>query len=473
MKRAIVALALLAVALAAASAHAAFHLFRIDPVYSNASGTVQYVVMREATGSNGENFWAGNRLETTAMDGTKQQFTFQTNLPSSQTASRSVLIGTASFAALNVVAPDYMVPDHFLPTGGGGKLDYASGTDEIALPALPTDGATAIDRFGNHVAATPKNFAGASATLTAPAAATPDLDQHGLTGSWYKPATSGQGIEVEFYPNAVAPGTAFVAGAWFTFDVTPGPGVDNQRWYSFDGHAVSGATSVPLTLYRNEGGNFDATPMTSAVSVGSGTLAFTDCMHGTVSYAFTDGSGRRSLIPLSLSRIMPNVTCVAGAAPPTSADFALSGNWYDPATSGQGFVFELNPGVPYFFITWYTYAPAGQAANATRQRWFSGGGPYTPGSRAITITLYETTGGVFDQVTDPLPATVPVGSATVTFGSCSSAQFQFNFATGSNAGRAGTIALSRVGPVPPGCASADAQAMPPMMGYPPGGYGPP
>jgi len=50
-----------------------------------------------------------------------------------------------------------------------------------------------------------------------------------------------------------------------------------------------------------------------------------------------------------------------------------------------------------------------------------------------------------------------VGSATVTFTSCTSAQLAFNFTGGGNARRAGIIALSRVGPVPAGCAvSADA-----------------
>lgn len=38
----------------------------------------------------------------------------------------------------------------------------------------------------------------------------PDLNQHGLTGSWYEPATSGQGIEVEVFPNLVEPGTGYV-----------------------------------------------------------------------------------------------------------------------------------------------------------------------------------------------------------------------------------------------------------------------
>src|SRR5438045_1974238 len=94
-------------ALSIAPAHAAFHLFRIDQVYSNADGSVQYVVIRESTGSNGENFWAGLQLRTTNAAGVSKTFTIPTNLPSSSTASRSVLIATAGFAALGLPAPDF------------------------------------------------------------------------------------------------------------------------------------------------------------------------------------------------------------------------------------------------------------------------------------------------------------------------------------------------------------------------------
>ncbi|MEO9136699.1 MAG: hypothetical protein ABI316_08845 [Casimicrobiaceae bacterium] len=83
----------------------------------------------------------------------------------------------------------------------------------------------------------------ASVTTTA-TASSPDLNQHGLTGSWYEPATSGQGIEVEFFPNLVAPGTALVAGVWFTFDVAPAGGTDRERWYTFSGNGQSGKSSV-------------------------------------------------------------------------------------------------------------------------------------------------------------------------------------------------------------------------------------
>jgi len=464
MKRIIVGLATMLLGVVAVPADAAFHLFRIDQVYSSADSTVQYVVLRESTGSNGENFWAGQRLETTSTGGAKQQFVFPSNLPSSSTASRRVLVATASFAALHLVTPDYTVPDGFIPRGGG-KVEYAGGVDEVDFPALPTDGATAFDRNNQPVAATPTNFAGATATLTAtapPPAGSPDLNQHGLTGSWFESATSGQGIEIEVFPNLTGPGVSLVQGAWFTFDSAPAGGVDRERWYTFNGPGQSGGANVPVTIFQNVGGNFNATPVTQATQVGTGTLTFADCSNATLSYAFTDGTGRTGSI--ALTRLTPNVTCTVGTAPATNADFALSGNWFDVSTAGQGFVFDVNPVSPAVFLTWYTYAPAGQMLGAAGQRWFVGLlKPYTVGSHSVTLPLFETTGGVFDQATLPAPASVQVGTATVTFASCTSAQVSFNFTSGSSAGRSGAISLGRVGPVPPGCAFSAAEIMPPPM----------
>jgi hypothetical protein len=469
MKRISFAALALMLGMFAASVHASFHNFRIDQVFSNADGTIQYVVLREVFGTDGEGFWLGHQLETTSLTGVKQEFTFQQNLPSQDTSDRKVLVATSGFAALNLVTPDFIVPNGFIPVGGG-KLDYADGTDQINFGALPTDGATAITRNGTPVAATPTNFAGATTTLNlgGPVATGPDLNQYGLTGSWFEPATSGQGFEVEFFPNLVAPGTAFVQGAWFTFDVAPAGGADRERWYTFSGNGQSGAANVPVTIFRNVGGNFNVPPITSATAVGTGTLAFSDCANGTFTYTFTDGSNRSGTIPLL--RLLPNVTCAVGTAPGTNADFALSGNWLDPATSGQGFVFDVNPNLPFMFGTWYTYSPAGEMAGAAGQRWYTAQGSYTPGTRSMTLPLFATTGGIFDQISNPEPSTNQVGTATITFTSCTLAQVQFNFTGGSSAGRSGTIALSRIGPVPTGCTQVASTPAPMMPGYP--GYGP-
>ena len=290
------------------------------------------------------------------------------------------------------------------------------------------------------------NFAGQQASVSAPPAL--DLNQHGLTGSWFEPATDGQGFEIEVFPDLVAAGTGSVQLSWFTFDTVVG-GAERQRWYTLSGNVVSGQPNASLTIFQNTGGNFNALPITKGGSVGTATLSFDTCASGQLTYSFTDGSGRTGSIPLT--RISQNVTCSTTTAHPTNADFAFSGNWYNKTTDGQGFVAEVNPNNGAVFVTWYTYAPSGAGAGAAGQRWYTALGAFAPGSRSIPVDIRETTRGVFDGL-PPAPPGVKVGTGTLAFQSCSAATFNFNFTGGSSSGSFGTIALSRVGLVPPGCA---------------------
>ena len=277
-----------------------------------------------------------------------------------------------------------------------------------------------------------------------------DLGQHGLTGSWYQAATGGQGIEVEVFANpSSGTGSAFVS--WFTYDTAAG-GAERQRWYTAQGPVVTGQPNAALTIYQNTGGNFNAPPATNAQAVGTATLSFDTCSSGQLSFTFTDGTGRTGTIPLT--RLTQNVTCSTTTPHPTNADFALSGNWYGgAATSGQGFTTEVNPNSGAFFAAWYTYMPNGSAAGAAGQRWYTAQGTFTPGLRSIPVTIYETTGGIFDTPTPPGQKTVPVGTGTMAFQSCSAATFSYSFTGGSSNGLSGTITLGRVGPIPPGCTS--------------------
>ena len=137
---------------------------------------------------------------------------------------------------------------------------------------------------------------------------------------------------------------------------------------------------------------------------------------------------------------------------PTHPDFALSGSWYaGAATSGQGMIAEVAPNSSAFFLSWFTYMPNGANAGAAGQRWYTAQGAFTPGLRTIPVQIYETAGGRFDTSTPPGQGTVAVGSGTMIFQSCSAATFNYNFTGGSSNGHSGTIALGRVGPVPPGC----------------------
>ena len=146
-----------AVALVAPLAGASFHLFEIETIYSNADGTVQYVVLHESSGTNGENFLMGHQLS--AQHGAVvKRFTFDHDLPSGQTANRYALIATQGFAALGIVTPDYIMPSGFLPTDGG-TVNYA-GVDQVTYPSLPTDGSLALKRNGQTAQNEARNFGG-------------------------------------------------------------------------------------------------------------------------------------------------------------------------------------------------------------------------------------------------------------------------------------------------------------------------
>lgn len=277
-----------------------------------------------------------------------------------------------------------------------------------------------------------------------------NLDQFGLTGSWYNRATSGQGFLLSFYPDLSGPGLGFVAGSWFTFDVAPAGGPEKQRWYTFSGNASTIDQAAPVVIYASVGGNFDAAPKVPATQVGTGTLQFSDCATGSFSYSFTDGSGRNGLIPIN--RITPNVTCgITQDNGSPASTFLLSGAWYDPNTSGQGLLFDVSPGLNYFAAAWYTFAPNGQAiGGGASQRWYTLQGPLTAGSNTISnIGVYTSTGGIFDDPTKP--AQSQVGTATVVFQTCNSATLSYSFSGGSSSGQASTINLQRIGPAPAGC----------------------
>jgi hypothetical protein len=341
-------------------------------------------------------------------------------------------------------------------TTSEGRLAITSTSGGYAIPLSGSSGSIAVRAEGGALGAVQEAvvaLAGSNVKVDfiAGTAAAPGLDpnQHGLTGSWYEPATSGQGFEVEVFPDQSGAGSGSIFVSWFTFDTVAG-GAERQRWYTLAGTVTSGQPGVALTIYRNVGGNFNALPVTDAQAVGTATLRFDTCTSGQLTYSFTDGSGRSGSI--DLARLTQNVTCSTGSARPTNADFALSGNWYDPATSGQGLTIDVNPGSGTVFVAWYTYAPTGVGAGVAGQRWYTAQPTsFTPGARSIPLTIYETTGGVFDQPAVPGARTVAVGTATLAFQSCSAATWSFTFTGGSSSGSSGTIALKRVGPLPRGC----------------------
>jgi hypothetical protein len=149
-------------------AKATFHLWKIDQVFSNAGGSVQFIEL--STSASGQQLLSGHTI--TAMSpgggyygggGMTNSFTFPTDLPG-DTTNHHFLVATQGFANLGLVTPDYVVPNGFLflPTG---SINYA-GVDSVTYASLPTDGLHSIDHDGNVMAASATNFAGQSAALS-------------------------------------------------------------------------------------------------------------------------------------------------------------------------------------------------------------------------------------------------------------------------------------------------------------------
>ena len=108
--------------LAGSYARASFHDWRINEIYSNHSGTVQFVEFTSAT--SGQEFLVNQTLIST-QGSTSRTFTFPTNLAAG-TANRKFLIATPAFAALGIVTPDFTMPEGFLFTANA-TINFANG----------------------------------------------------------------------------------------------------------------------------------------------------------------------------------------------------------------------------------------------------------------------------------------------------------------------------------------------------------
>lgn len=125
---------------------------------------------------------------------------------------------------------------------------------------------------------------------------------------------------------------------------------------------------------------------------------------------------------------------------------SIADAWYNPATSGQGFLITVFPGIEQIFLAWFTYEVERPGMGATAQlgevghRWLTAQGAYA--GDTATLKLFQTLGGVFDGA-DPAPSTDPAGIGTLTlqFADCRSALATYEIPT---LGLSGQIPLQRI-----------------------------
>ncbi|MFL5329745.1 MAG: PEP-CTERM sorting domain-containing protein [Gemmataceae bacterium] len=146
--------------------HAAFHAWQINELYSNSTGTVQFIEFTTPAGGN--QFVGGQSITVHNIGDTIQHtFTIPTDLPGDST-NHKFLIGTSNLVSSGGPAPDYMFTGpNFLFTAGGSFTFF--GANPGTYNALPTNGTLSYNYpSGTTGINSPTNFSGQVGSVPEP-----------------------------------------------------------------------------------------------------------------------------------------------------------------------------------------------------------------------------------------------------------------------------------------------------------------
>jgi hypothetical protein len=162
--------AVLALASFASPARAAFHLWALNEIYTNSSGTLQFIELHDSFSN--ENFVNGMQIQVSNVGNTQTHtFVIPGNALPGDTANHSLLFGTAAIQAAGAPVPDYIIPDGFLFPAGGSIAFF--GFNGGSYTALPTDGTLSRDwTSGTNGVNSPTNYAGQTGFIIVPEPAT-------------------------------------------------------------------------------------------------------------------------------------------------------------------------------------------------------------------------------------------------------------------------------------------------------------
>jgi hypothetical protein len=214
----------------------------------------------------------------------------------------------------------------------------------------------------------------------------PFVVEPGSSAMWYDVSRNGEGFMLEI----ISTDRALVY--WFSYD-TEG----NQDWYFGDGE-IRGNQILFQDMMKVSGGVFgpgwDSENIDSE-AVGSAIFTFSSCDSGVMNWTIgrDGGAFRKGRMNVSrLTRVM-GLACTDQPQLPELPEKQLSGAWYDPARSGEGFTIEIlsNHEILAF---WFSYDTLGN------RRWFFGIGEFV-GEKIIFEEMLTTEGGVFGKDFDP------------------------------------------------------------------------
>lgn len=182
-----------------------------------------------------------------------------------------------------------------------------------------------------------------------------------LSGAWYDPERSGEGVIVQILPDGRA------IAVWFTYPAAGEPG--EQAWLISSEGELSGNSIHFRTVFRPQGARFGAAFDPAAVRYepwGEMRMRAIDCQ--TVEFSYVGpaayGSASRRLSRLTAARelecsgqreLTPSGARAAGGLS------SRSGSWYDTARPGQGWLLE-ELGQDQAVLYWFTFSPSGEQA---------------------------------------------------------------------------------------------------------------
>jgi hypothetical protein len=122
----------------------------------------------------------------------------------------------------------------------------------------------------------------------------------------------------------------------------------------------------------------------------------------------------------------------------------ITDSWYYPDTAGQGFFIIVWEERQTMFLAWFTYdveRPPGDVTAILGEpghRWITAQGSFS--GDTATLQVYVTSGGTFDSPEPPV-STVPDGTMTVQFSSCTEGSIDYQI---ESLGLTGTVPIERI-----------------------------
>jgi len=239
----------------------------------------------------------------------------------------------------------------------------------------------------------------------------PFVIEAGTSSAWYDPDRNGEGFMLEILTDDRA------VMYWFTYNND-----GDQDWYIAEGEISGNRILFPELLHVSGGEfgpGFDPDKVTRTV-VGSASFIWSGCDNGAMVWLIDkDGNGRRHgrMNLARLSSVM-GIECGNQSLPPEIEAGLLSGSWYDPVHSGEGYVLEVLSD-QHVLVYWFSYDPQGN------RRWFFGVGDIRQG-KLVFNEMFTTHGGIFGAGFDPETVEVePWGSLELEL-VCESGTARFN-----------------------------------------------